>query len=468
MLFKISASIQASVLFAIIFNGLLLGHVNAGETAAADSSGSDLSSANKSWNADSLELVQLLFRHGDRSPTHAYPSDIHTEDEWLQGFGQLTTRGMYQQYTLGQFLLERYVQTKFLNSSYKRTEVYVRSTDFDRTLMSADCVLAGLFPPDPAQEWSQTLNWQPIPVHTIPVNEDYLLSTESVCPNWNDLHSKFLETDPFFQDTLKENQDLIDFVSKNAPGVKRSWDGLEGVLDPLFCQNQHNMSLPAWSQEGDNWRRLMQLINVSAIIKFPKIIARLKGGYLVYQMAQNIKAKLLDIRKVEKIMEPEMHDGRMFADKMYIFSAHDSTINALMQTMKIFNNINPPYNALFMMELHRNTDQGHYVQMFYRNDSSNVTYPLKLPDCDFKCPVDKFMCLVEDMDVEPSKLQAACGIRVTRTGTSSYTYNIAVAAAVLTSVLVLIIGVVVISQFLRKKKKKKKHYEYKKVTLEMS
>ncbi|KAL3862397.1 hypothetical protein ACJMK2_008366 [Sinanodonta woodiana] len=403
MLFKVSASIRTVLLFAFICTGWLLDHVNGDEIAAADAN--DLSRAGYSWNADSLELVQLLFRHGDRSPTHAYPSDIHTEDEWPQGFGQLTT-------------------------------VYVRSTDFDRTLMSVDCVLAGLFPPDSAQKWIQTLNWQPIPVHTVPVNEDYLLSTDSDCPNWGGLHSKFLETDPFFQDTLKENQ------------------------------NEHNMSLPAWSQKGDNWRRLMQLINVSAIIEFPQIIARLKGGYLVYQMAQNIKAKLLGIRKVDKIKEPATHDGTMFADKIYIFSAHDSTVNALMQTMKIFNNINPPYNALFMMELHRNSDQGHYVQMFYRNDSSNASYPLKLPDCDFKCPVDKFMQLVEDMDVEPSKLQAACGIGVTKTATSSYTYNITIAAAVLTSVLVLIIGVVVISQCLRRKKKKS--YEYKKVTLQMS
>ncbi|KAK3593231.1 hypothetical protein CHS0354_012311 [Potamilus streckersoni] len=458
MLPKSSASIQ-TLLFTLLSYMSLLCHVVAGNVAPHSS---DFSSAKNEWSPDSLELVQLLFRHGDRSPTHAYSSDIHTEGEWPQGFGQLTTRGMYQEYSMGQFLHERYVQTKFLHSSYKRAEVYVRSTNIDRTLMSAYCVLAGLFPPDPAQEWSQTLNWQPIPVHAVPLNEDYLFFTETNCPNWDDLHSKFLESDPFYLDTIKENQDLIDLISQTAPGVERSWDGLEGVLDPLFCQNQHNMSLPAWSQKGDNWRRLLHLMNVSAIIKYPRPIARLRGGYLVYQLAQNIKDKLRGISTIDKIKGKAMHEGKMFADKMYIFSAHDTTINALLQTLKIFNDINPPYSALFMMELHRDNSMqaGHYVQIFYRNDSSKPPLSLQLPGCDFKCPVDKFMQLVDDMDVEPNKLREACGIGGLGSGASASTgtsisYDL---IAVLISLVIIITGIIVISQCMRKRKNKNFNY----------
>lgn len=51
-------------------------------------------------------------------------------------------------------------------------QVYVRSTDFDRTLMSAEANLAGLFPPSGMQRFNPNISWQPIPVHTVPITED--------------------------------------------------------------------------------------------------------------------------------------------------------------------------------------------------------------------------------------------------------------------------------------------------------
>lgn len=48
--------------------------------------------------------------------------------------------------------------------------MYIRSTDFDRTLESAQAILAGLFPE--AAPGSAEADWRPIPVHTVPVAED--------------------------------------------------------------------------------------------------------------------------------------------------------------------------------------------------------------------------------------------------------------------------------------------------------
>lgn len=79
------------------------------------------------------------------------------------------------QYELGQYLRERYIEnTTLLRSAYSRYEIYVRSTDLNRTLMSAQADLAGLYPPTEDQKWNPAIMWQPIPVHTQPVPDDYV------------------------------------------------------------------------------------------------------------------------------------------------------------------------------------------------------------------------------------------------------------------------------------------------------
>lgn len=54
-----------------------------------------------------------------------------------------------------------------MSTEYSKNDFFIQTTDVDRTHMSAQTYLAGLFPPDENQEWNVNLTWQPIPIHPL-------------------------------------------------------------------------------------------------------------------------------------------------------------------------------------------------------------------------------------------------------------------------------------------------------------
>ncbi len=145
---------------------------------------------------DKVAFTTVIYRHGDRTPIDPYPKDPYkNESNWPVGFGQLTPRGKMMQFKLGQYLRNRY--NDLLGDEYSENVIYVRSTDVDRTLMSAQSNLAGLYPPKGGQVWNPELLWQPIPVHTVPIVDDNLLSSHSDCPRMDEAVQEVLDGPEF-------------------------------------------------------------------------------------------------------------------------------------------------------------------------------------------------------------------------------------------------------------------------------
>ncbi|XP_051885073.1 lysosomal acid phosphatase-like isoform X2 [Pristis pectinata] len=342
-----------------------------------------------------LRFVNLVYRHGDRSPVRRYPKDPITEKDWPQGFGQLTQVGMRQHYALGQYLRNRY--RGFLSSSYDGREIYVRSTDFDRTLMSAESNLAGLYPPQGRQIFRPGLRWQPIPVHTMPVEQDkLLLYPMKDCPRYTKLIAETEDTDEYIK-MVKLNKNFLAMLS-NATGVPRdqmSFKYVWLIYDTLLCEQLHNKTVPSWvtSSVMERMRTLKEFsIDVDYRLYKREEKSRLQGGVLLKQILQNIEQS----RNTSPTPSP----------KLMVYSAHDTTIVALQMALSVYS-LAPTYAACHIVELYLEDDGSFTVEMYYRNESSSAPYPLTLPACTQRCPLDKFIQIAKR--VIPDDWDEECG-----------------------------------------------------------
>nr|CAD7568396.1 unnamed protein product [Timema californicum] len=125
----------------------------------------------------------VLFRHGDRAPTGAYPNDIYNDEAkyWPRGYGQLSEIGEEQHFKQGSFFRKRY--NHILPETYNVNDTYVRSSNVDRTLASARAHLAGLYPPTEQNLAQPNINFQVIPIHTTDIANDKELYNLPI-PEW--------------------------------------------------------------------------------------------------------------------------------------------------------------------------------------------------------------------------------------------------------------------------------------------
>ncbi|XP_053120674.1 prostatic acid phosphatase-like [Hemicordylus capensis] len=298
-----------------------------------------------------LSFVLLLYRHGDRSPIENYPKDLYNEKSWPQGFGQLTQLGMRQQYELGQYIRKRY--SNFLSPDYRQDEILIKSTELDRTIMSAQANLAGLFPPADAQIWNSKILWQPIPVHVVPKAYSPKLRFPIFnCARYRELLRETMASSEF-QSKIQPYEEFLKAIAhysgydletlKNLDNFK-----LWNLQDTLFCESVHNYTIPEWATK-DVQATLAELTMLS--------LSSLFGIYKKEEKAQ-LQGGLLVKSILETLSKAAKYPGKR---KMLIYSAHDTTLGALQMALNIYNERLPPYASCQIFELHKE-DNG---QVFY-------------------------------------------------------------------------------------------------------
>lgn len=329
--------------------------------------------------SDTLIFAVDIIRHGDRSPIISLPS---ADYQWPQGLGQLTPEGMQQEYQLGVEFRKRYIeQTHLLPEQYQQGTMYVRSTDYDRTLMSAQSLLMGLYPLGTGPKISETSlpalphAFQPIPIYmasaqaddiiVTPVNaadrermlQEYVYSSDEWKKKENELRDKYPQWSQIFGVTIS---DLIP---------------LQLLGDAVFIHQIHKAPLPEGLSADD----------AASIIK---------AGNFVF--TRQLKPKQIAVAYSSKLMRTianYLNNGSKQKSnlKYVLLSAHDSTILSALSFLEAPEDTPPPYASNLNFSLYETDEKELIVKTTYNGK------PVSIPACGGTiCALQQFRNYVEN------------------------------------------------------------------------
>ncbi|XP_030757010.1 venom acid phosphatase Acph-1-like [Sitophilus oryzae] len=331
-----------------------------------------------------LELVHVLFRHGDRNPDTISlweSNPYYNESFYKGGYGQLTNEGKRTEYKLGTLLRARY--DEFLGSEWDINIMDVRTTDYNRTKMSALLVMAGLWPPTAENAWLPSFAWQPIPYNYVVTKNDKELSTYNACSKLDEEIDKVQEEEEIAK-YLQERYNRTYQVLQENTGITITPFQAFALYLGLLVQEQLNFPLEDWTQEIYPEPLHSAAVDYYYLEANNTALRRIVAGYFLKLVFAETESK------INGTLNPPDR-------KMYLYSAHENNIATLLISLEAFQITDiPPYGSYVLMEVHQ--IEGVYgFKLFYQDYEQDDPIAIKLPNCDYFCPYDEFYQQVEYM-----------------------------------------------------------------------
>ncbi|XP_044743086.1 venom acid phosphatase Acph-1-like [Chrysoperla carnea] len=349
--------------------------------------------------SETVLQVHVIFRHGDRmiDETESYPNDPNINiDFYPLSLGQLTNNGKLRAYRLGQMLRKRY--NNFLGEFYNSEIVQTISTDYDRTKMSAQLVLAGLFPPVKAQQWDHRLLWQPIPTAYITEKEDTWFDRPiTYCPVYREEYLKFSQA--ISEDILTENQDLMDYIYENSGKRITSIHSLFNMQQTQYVEEQMNLTLPNWVRNIYPEPLSTLAAKQIELESYTPLLKRLNGGNFLRKIITDIQDK------IDGNLEPQ---GR----KIYLYSGHETNAVNMLVALDVWDNQVPLFSSATIIELiHRVQSNEYGLRIYYHDQRSDYPKLIKIPGClGSFCEINRFLEVAKD--IIPDNYTLECGSEV--------------------------------------------------------
>jgi len=211
-----------------------------------------------------LDLVMVIenIRHGIRAPLK-----VKYDPDWADQLGELLPQGYRQAYVLGKAMAEAYPS---LIKNYSTSSMYIRATQLNRTIQSAVAHMAGMLgfgvgpnltneqidlalPPYPiSDDLTKNLtnnalpfNWQPLPVHSVNLQNDYLMYSYNsiICPNSDHFQDAQYSAPNYAQFTNAMNSTIQNF--NNITGKYFDFSNITSAFNTLVTDYLVNKPFPS-------------------------------------------------------------------------------------------------------------------------------------------------------------------------------------------------------------------------------
>ncbi|KRY17144.1 putative acid phosphatase 5 [Trichinella patagoniensis] len=351
-----------------------------------------------------LELVQVIWRHGHRTPVRRVTSlKANDTNKWIPDLGELTKKGMKQQFLLGTILANRYMnQIPLIETNTAWQHIYIRSSNYNRTIVSALSNLAGFMHNSTSglpnvHDWPQ--KWSPIPVHT---EEEWKLRMLRECPAAVEVKKEKVIATAEYQAYETNNTEFFKFL-RNMTGIPNiNLENIYLIDDSLQLIKEgspedwvpEDHPWPIWATE-DVYEKIKTLRqHGNGFLFADEEIRRLRGGPLLQEIIERMRQKEASLTN-KNLISPKWIRNL----KYYAYSAHDLNILLLLQMFKVEEWLQksvsmPDFASCLSIELWRTDNNTMEVKVFQRLGPTEMVFqPVQVGGCPklpSACPLEQF------------------------------------------------------------------------------
>jgi len=264
--------------------------------------------------------------------------------------GELILRGMEQHLELGQFYRKFLVdEIHFLPPYLDQSNIRIRASKVERCIRSAVSFLNGLYPPASPGERIQII--------TGTSGSEFLYPSSGGCDDLRNTWNQFVSSTEF-QNRMNSSKELYAEIYqklKLTPDLT-NWMFLGDWMTSYLCTNQ---TLPLVDPLPDN------IIQQSL-----KDIAYFSYGFFNTQRAVAASPIWRHIfRDIDDFLAMKPGSG-----KFQLYSAHDTTIIALLVSLGYVDEKLPPFRSHFAIELWRDTKSVLYIRFVFNGQPVGIDF----------------------------------------------------------------------------------------------